>query len=90
MTPAGPVPLLYGHALLADGWYSGQFGFEECELIADFILRRQGKVMVSTNDHPDTRRVFDGPAGDDGYPLLRRQPTAGRTAVTGELAIMSW
>jgi len=33
--------------------------FENHERIADFMRRCKGKVMVSINDHPDIRRMFE-------------------------------
>jgi len=47
--------------------------------------------MVSINDHPDIRRVFDGfrlETMDTRYSTAN--PRQGKAAVTGELAIMSW
>lgn len=40
--------------------YGVAFGFEQYEQLAEFMRSCQGKVMVSINDHPDIRRVFDG------------------------------
>jgi DNA adenine methylase len=40
--------------------YGVDFPFENYERMADFMRRCKGKVMVSTNDHPDIRRVFEG------------------------------
>ena len=40
--------------------YGVDFPFENYERIADFMRRCKGKVMVSINDHPDIRRVFEG------------------------------
>ena len=28
--------------------------------MAEFVRTAQGKVIISINDHPDIRRVFDG------------------------------
>ena len=71
--------------------YGGQFGFEEYERMAEFMRTCQGKVMVSINDHPDIRRVFDGfrlETMDIRYSTAN--PRKGKAAVTGELAIMNW
>ena len=40
--------------------YGVEFGLEQYEQLADFMRTCQGKVMVSINDHPEMRRVFDG------------------------------
>jgi len=40
--------------------YGVPFGFEQYELMAETMRTCKGKVMVSINDHPDIRRVFDG------------------------------
>ncbi len=37
-----------------------EFAFENYERMADFMRRSKGKVMVSINDHPDIREVFEG------------------------------
>jgi DNA adenine methylase len=47
--------------------------------------------MVSINDHPDIRRVFEGfrfESMDIRYSTAN--PRQGKAAVTGELAIMNW
>ncbi len=68
-----------------------EFGIGEYQAMADFMRRCQGKVMVSINDHPDIRRVFEGFRMEE---LSIRYSTAnhrnGKAAVTGELAIMNW
>jgi DNA adenine methylase len=40
--------------------YGVDFGIEQYERMAEFMRTCQGKVMVSINDHPDIRRVFEG------------------------------
>lgn len=40
--------------------YGVPFGFEQYEDMAKAMRSLKGKVMVSINDHPDIRRVFDG------------------------------
>lgn len=47
--------------------------------------------MVSINDHPDIRRVFDGfrlKTMDIRYSTAN--PRHRKAAITGELAIMNW
>ncbi|PUA16823.1 DNA adenine methylase [Glaciimonas sp. PCH181] len=40
--------------------YGVAFGFEQYQQMADFMRTCKGKVMVSINDHPDIRAVFEG------------------------------
>lgn len=40
--------------------YGVDFGFEQYEQMADLMGKAKGKVMVSINDHPNIRRVFNG------------------------------
>lgn len=40
--------------------YGVPFGFEHYEDMAALLKSIKGKAMVSINDHPDIRRVFDG------------------------------
>lgn len=71
--------------------YGAEFDFEEYERMAEFMRTCQGKVMVSINDHPDIRRVFDGfrlEAMEIRYSTAN--PRKGAAAMTGELAIMNW
>jgi DNA adenine methylase len=39
--------------------YGVDFPFENYERMADFMRRCKGKVMVSINDHPEIRKVFE-------------------------------
>lgn len=67
------------------------FLFEEYERMADFMRRCKGKVMVSINDHPDIRRVFEGfhmERLDIRYSNTNQRQ--GSAEVTGELVIMNW
>jgi DNA adenine methylase len=55
------------------------------------MRRSKGKVMVSINDHPDIRRVFDGfhfETLDIRYSNTNQRQ--GKTEVSGELVIMNW
>ena len=59
--------------------------------MADFMRRCKGTVMVSINDHPDIRRVFDG----FHYETLNIRYSntnhrQGKAELTGELVIMNW
>ncbi|HJW80807.1 MAG TPA: hypothetical protein VJ396_01075 [Acidiferrobacterales bacterium] len=40
--------------------YGVEFGFDQYEHMADLARTAQGSVLISINDHPDIRRVFDG------------------------------
>lgn len=71
--------------------YGADFGFDQYERMAEFMRACQGKVMVSINDHPEIRRVFEGfrtETMDIRYSTTN--PRKGNAAVTGELAIMNW
>ena len=55
------------------------------------MRRCKGKVMVSINDHPDIRRVFEGvhfETLDIRYTTTNQRQ--GKTEVSGELVIMNW
>lgn len=59
--------------------------------MADFMRRSQGKVMVSINDHPDIRQVFEGFRMEElSIRYSTANPRTGKANVTGELAIMNW
>jgi DNA adenine methylase len=67
------------------------FPFESYERMADFMRRCKGKVMVSINDHPDIRRVFEGfhfETLDIRYSVANSRN--GKSDVSGELIIMNW
>ncbi|RMR96679.1 hypothetical protein ALP74_200528 [Pseudomonas coronafaciens pv. garcae] len=67
------------------------FLFENYERMADFMRRCKGKVMVSINDHPDIRKVFDGfyfERLDIRYTTTNQRQ--GKAEISGELVIMSW
>ncbi len=40
--------------------YGVEFGIEQYEKMAGMLRNLEGKAIVSLNDHPDIRRVFDG------------------------------
>lgn len=40
--------------------YGSDFGFENFELMSELARTCQGSMMISINDHPDIRKVFDG------------------------------
>tara|TARA_R110002049_G_scaffold135819_8_gene295418 strand:- start:176 stop:967 length:792 start_codon:yes stop_codon:yes gene_type:complete len=39
--------------------YGVEFGFEQYEEMADLLAQLDGKAIVTLNDHPDIRRIFD-------------------------------
>ncbi|MCF5747982.1 adenine modification methytransferase [Pseudomonas tremae] len=71
--------------------YGVDFPFENYERMADFMRRCKGKVMVSINDHPDIRKVFDGfhfEQVDIRYTTSNQRQ--GKSVVSRELVIMNW
>ncbi len=42
------------------GGYGVEFGFEHYEMMATLAREVEGALIISINDHPDIRRVFDG------------------------------
>jgi len=71
--------------------YGMNFSFENYERIADFMRRCKGKVMVSINDHPDIRKVFEGFHVETVD--IRYSNTNQRVAAPGavsELILMNW
>ena len=59
--------------------------------MADFMRSCKGRVMVSINDHPDIRRVFEGfhfETLDIRYSNTNQRQ--GVAEVSGELVIMNW
>lgn len=71
--------------------YGVDFSFDNYERMASFMTRCKGKVMVSINDHPDIRRVFEGfnlQALDIRYSIAnQRNALAG---VSREMVITNW
>lgn len=71
--------------------YGAEFGFDRYEQMAEFMRACQGKVMVSINDHPEIRRVFEGfrlETMDICYST--ENPRKGAAQKTGELVIINW
>ena len=71
--------------------YGVDLPFENYERMADFMRRCKGKVIVSINDHPDIRRVFEG----FHFEVLDIRYTTGnqrqeQADVSGELVNMNW
>lgn len=67
------------------------FAFKNYERIANFMRRCKSKVMVSINDHPDIRRVFEGvhfETLDIRYGTANQRQ--GKGEGSGKLVIMNW
>jgi DNA adenine methylase len=55
------------------------------------MLRCKGKVMVSINDHPDIRRVFEGFHFETlEIRYCNSNQRQGKAEPSGELVIMNW
>lgn len=70
--------------------YSVEFGIEQYEEIAAVMRASKGKVMMSINDHPDMRRIFEGlPMStlDIKYSI---GSVHGQPATSTELVITNW
>jgi DNA adenine methylase len=71
--------------------YGVDFPFENYERLADFMRRCKGKVMVSINDHPEIRRVFDGFHFEHlSIRYSNSNQRRGKAEVASELVIMNW
>lgn len=71
--------------------YGADFGIDQYQAMADFMRNAQGRVLVSINDHPEIREVFEGFRFEElqiCYSSTNQRK--GKAAVTGELAIMNW
>ncbi|KQQ67851.1 restriction endonuclease subunit M [Pseudomonas sp. Leaf127] len=71
--------------------YGVGFGFDQYQGMADFMRRCKGRVMVSINDHPDMRQVFEGfhfETLDIRYTTVNQRTS--QAGVSGELVIMNW
>lgn len=68
--------------------YGVAFPFEEYEQMAATMRTRAGKIVVSINDHPDIRRVFEGFEMEKAS-LNYTVGKSGRDAARGELIVYS-
>ncbi|WP_346829451.1 DNA adenine methylase [Pseudomonas abietaniphila] len=71
--------------------YGVDFAFDNYERMAEFMRRSRGKVMVSINDHPQIRRVFEGfhtESLEINYSNSNRRTNSAK--VSSELLIMNW
>lgn len=71
--------------------YGGTFGLDQYEALAETMRKAKGRVLLTINDHPDMRRVFDG------FRLKRLATTytIGRSGASKgqrryELAVRNW
>lgn len=69
--------------------YGVDFPFSEYERMAELMRGLQGRAVLSINDHPEIRRVFEG------FPVVPLQirytvGREGREQAAGELIIKSW
>jgi DNA adenine methylase len=69
--------------------YGNAFGFEQYERMAELLRRIKGKAIISINDHPDIRRVFDGFQLETAE-IQYTVGGGGKNVERGELIIYSW
>lgn len=69
--------------------YGVPFPFAEYEKMAERLRSLKGRAIVSLNDHPDIRRVFDG-FHIEIVPIQYTVGGVGRAAARNELLIFSW
>ncbi|MBS1198688.1 MAG: restriction endonuclease subunit [Proteobacteria bacterium] len=70
--------------------YGVPFGLEQYEAMADLMRSCKGRVMVSINDHPDIRRVFDGFTLHETPIKYSVGSNHGQPATSNELVVTSW
>lgn len=71
--------------------YGLDFAFENYERMADFMRRCKGKVMVSINDHPDIRNVFEGfPFHSVSLKYSNANQRTSKSESVDELIITNW
>jgi DNA adenine methylase len=70
--------------------YGVPFGFEHYENMASLMRSIKGKMMVSINDHPDIRRVFDGLTMMDLEIKYSVGNNNGSPEASRELVICNW
>ena len=71
--------------------YGVEFPFENYERMADFMRSCKGRVMVSINDHPDIRKVFDGLHFETiGIRYTTTNQRQCQSELSSELVIMNW
>lgn len=70
--------------------YGVDFGFEQYEQMAEFMRTCKGKVMVSINDHPAIREVFNGLTMMELDIKYSVSNAHGTPQTSQELVIMNW
>lgn len=70
--------------------YGVEFGFEQYEQMAEFMRSCKGKVMLSINDHPDIRRVFEGFTMQGLDIKYSMASVHGQPQTSKELVITNW
>ena len=71
--------------------YGVDFPFENYIRMAEFMRTCKGKVMVSINDHPDIRQVFEGfHFGRLDIRYTTTNQRNGQSDLVGELVITNW
>ena len=75
-------PPYYG----SEGDYGPIFGRDQFELMADSLRRREGKFLLSINDHPEVRRIFAG-FNMEQVETTYSLPGGGHSKRVGELII---
>jgi len=70
--------------------YGVPFGFEQYEQMAETMRTCKGKMMISINDHPDIRRVFDGLVMHDLGIKYSVANTHGKPTESRELVITNY
>jgi DNA adenine methylase len=69
--------------------YGVDFGFDQYERLAEIMRTIKGKLILTINDHPDMRKVFEGFRME----VVKIKYTVGgnnRGVDRQELVIMSW
>lgn len=70
--------------------YGIAFGWEQYEALAEVMRTCSGKVMLSINDHPDVRRLFQG-FRTESIPITYSMGNrSGSGAKRTELVVLSW
>lgn len=70
--------------------YGVAFGWEQYEALAEVMRTCSGKVMLSINDHPDVRRLFQGFRTESIPTTYSMGNRSGSGAKRTELVVLSW
>ncbi len=70
--------------------YGVPFEWAQYEQMADLVRSAKGKVMISINDHPEVRRVFDGLVYHDLGIKYAVANNHGSASESRELVITNW